>query len=112
MPPSNGVDRFEARTPDGTGENFSTYEDYDNTSNHYDMARVPVALEPLYGGLLRGAYNSKSLLSQSRVLEMGCGTGAYTELVARDVKFVFLPPPHRPPPTRFVAVCYADTTIS
>jgi hypothetical protein len=78
---------FEARSPDGTGEHFSTYEDYDSTSNHYDMARVPVAIETLYGGLLSGADNAgQSLLSQSRVLEMGCGTGSYTVLVARCVK--------------------------
>jgi hypothetical protein len=83
----NGASAYETRTPDGTGEHFSTYEDYDSTSDHYDMARVPVAIETLYGGLLSGANNSSgSLLSQSRVLEMGCGTGSYTVLVARCVK--------------------------
>jgi ubiquinone/menaquinone biosynthesis C-methylase UbiE len=55
---------------------MSRYENYTEVSKYYDETRVPIGAEILIGALapLR---NSRS---ESRLLDAGCGTGAYAEL--------------------------------
>ena len=52
---------------------MSVYEQYDETSRHYDRTRVPIGTEIILGCLARHA----GPLSGIHLLDAGCGTGAY-----------------------------------
>lgn len=56
---------------------MSSYEDYSEVSKHYDATRAPVGGEILIGVLAL----SRQSKSDFRMLDAGCGTGAYLELV-------------------------------
>ena len=60
---------------------MSTYENYSETSKHYDETRVPIGGEILIGALALSGRPSPEL----RLLDAGCGTGAYSELVLPHV---------------------------
>ena len=55
---------------------ISRYEDYSQVSKYYDETRVPTGTEILIGAL---ALLRKSR-SETRLLDAGCGTGAYAQL--------------------------------
>jgi ubiquinone/menaquinone biosynthesis C-methylase UbiE len=61
---------------------MSTYENYSETSRHYDKTRVPIGAEILIGVLAL----SKRSRSGLRLLDAGCGTGAYSELALPHVE--------------------------
>ena len=61
---------------------MSTYENYSEASRHYDKTRVPIGAEILIGVLAR-LRRSRSGLG---LLDAGCGTGAYSELVLPHVE--------------------------
>ncbi len=59
---------------------MSSFEKYDETSQHYDATRQAVGSEIILGCLAR----HEKPLGELRVLDAGCGTGAYSAaLVAR-----------------------------
>ena len=59
---------------------MSSFEKYDETSRHYDATRQAVGSEIILGCLAR----HEKPLGELRVLDAGCGTGAYSAaLVAR-----------------------------
>ena len=60
---------------------MSTYENYSETSKHYDKTRVPIGGEILIGVLAR----SRQPGSELQLLDAGCGTGTYSELVLPHV---------------------------
>ncbi len=60
---------------------MSNYENYSEASKYYDKTRVPVGVEILIG-VLAHARRSRS---EFRLLDAGCGTGAYSELVLPHV---------------------------
>ncbi|MDP6566141.1 MAG: class I SAM-dependent methyltransferase [Alphaproteobacteria bacterium] len=55
---------------------MSRYEKYSEVAQHYDRTRVPIGAEILIGALALVGQSR----SESRLLDAGCGTGAYTEL--------------------------------
>ena len=57
----------------------SKFEDYNDTSNHYDKTRVPVGVSTILNQLPNEA-------NQSMVLDAGAGTGNYTFELAKHVK--------------------------
>ena len=59
---------------------MSKFENYTSTSENYDLTRLPVGLELIFGALTCG---SRPLAEQT-VLDAGCGTGNY--LAALDAK--------------------------
>jgi SAM-dependent methyltransferase len=59
---------------------MSQFENYTSTSENYDLTRLPVGLELIFGALTCG---SRPLAEQT-VLDAGCGTGNY--LSALDAK--------------------------
>ncbi len=71
------VGRVSASVISYHGNSVSTYENYSEASKHYDKTRVPVGGEILIGVL---ALSRKSR-SEFRLLDAGCGTGAYAALV-------------------------------
>jgi ubiquinone/menaquinone biosynthesis C-methylase UbiE len=56
---------------------MSVFEKYDETSRHYDQTRVAIGGEILLGCLAR---HTKPL-HELRVLDAGCGTGAYSQAI-------------------------------
>ena len=56
---------------------MSSYENYSEVSKHYDKSRVPIGAEILIGALTL----LRRSCSHIRLLDAGCGTGAYAELV-------------------------------
>jgi len=63
---------------------MSRYTDYTEVAKHYDGTRVPVGAEILIGLLARlGASGSRV-----RLLDAGCGTGAYSELALAHVDHI------------------------
>jgi ubiquinone/menaquinone biosynthesis C-methylase UbiE len=54
---------------------MSTYEDYDRTSASYDRTRLPIGVEILVGCFAQGPKR----LAEMKVLDAGCGTGAYAQ---------------------------------
>ena len=56
---------------------MSVFEKYDETSRHYDKTRVAIGGEILLGCLARHA----KPLHELRVLDAGCGTGAYSQAI-------------------------------
>jgi ubiquinone/menaquinone biosynthesis C-methylase UbiE len=60
---------------------MSRYEDYATVSQTYDETRVPIGLEILLGCLGAAA----APLAQARLLDAGCGTGAYSRAMLPHV---------------------------
>jgi len=60
---------------------MSKYEDYATVSKAYDETRVPIGAEVLLGCLSAAAM----LLEQVRLLDAGCGTGAYSRALLPHV---------------------------
>ncbi len=60
---------------------MSEYENYDETSRHYDETRKPVGIEIILGCLI----GAEKPLSEMVVLDAGCGTGSYAIEVAKFV---------------------------
>ena len=60
---------------------MSSYEDYGKASGRYDDTRVAVGTEILLGAFAGG----RVPLSQTKLLDAGCGTGAYAAAVAKQV---------------------------
>ncbi|MHA1153407.1 MAG: class I SAM-dependent methyltransferase [Alphaproteobacteria bacterium] len=56
---------------------MSVFEKYDQTSRHYDKTRVAIGGEILLGCLARHA----KPLHELTVLDAGCGTGAYSQVI-------------------------------
>ena len=61
---------------------MSYFENYHETSQHYDLTRVPVGLEIIAKALGR----SPTTLSNQTLLDAGCGTGAYAAAFVSHVK--------------------------
>ena len=60
---------------------MSTYENYSETSKYYDKTRVPIGGEILIGVLALSSQPGSEL----RLLDAGCGTGAYSALTLPHV---------------------------
>jgi ubiquinone/menaquinone biosynthesis C-methylase UbiE len=60
---------------------MSRYENYSEVSKHYDETRVPIGAEILVGALAL----LKQARAPTRLLDAGCGTGAYAELALPHV---------------------------
>lgn len=60
---------------------MSRYENYSEASRYYDQTRVPIGGEILLGVLAL----SRQSPAEFRLLDAGCGTGAYAELVLPHV---------------------------
>lgn len=60
---------------------MSSYEDYTQTSRHYDKTRQPIGIEIIIGCLSRGP----APLSQMTVADAGCGTGSYADALLDHV---------------------------
>lgn len=60
---------------------MSSYEDYHRVSRSYDRTRRPVGLELVRDGLARCGTAPEAL----RLLDAGCGTGAYTAALAPNI---------------------------
>lgn len=61
---------------------MASYEDYDTTSANYDAHRKPLGVGVIVGALAGGGLD----LTRSRVLDAGCGTGAYLAALASHVR--------------------------
>ena len=61
---------------------MSCFENYQKTSQHYDLTRVPVGLEIIAKALDR----SQAPLANQTLLDAGCGTGAYTAAFVSRLK--------------------------
>jgi ubiquinone/menaquinone biosynthesis C-methylase UbiE len=55
---------------------MSRYENYSEVSKYYDETRVPIGARILIGALAL----LRQSRAESRLLDAGCGTGAYAEL--------------------------------
>ena len=56
---------------------MSSYEDYTQTSKHYDKTREPVGTEIIVGCFA----HAQTPLNRMVVLDAGCGTGSYSEVL-------------------------------
>ena len=63
---------------------MSDFENYYETSQHYDLTRVPVGLEIIAKALGR----SPTPLENQILLDAGCGTGAYTAAFVSSVESI------------------------
>lgn len=63
---------------------MSRYENYDRTCTNYDATRVPVGLEIILGCLAASAIPFEQL----RLLDAGCGTGAYIAALSRHIPHI------------------------
>ncbi len=63
---------------------MSTYENYSETSKSYDKTRVPIGLEIILGCMARAPIP----LARMRLLDAGCGTGAYSQAVLPHVAHI------------------------
>lgn len=63
---------------------MSTYENYSETSKSYDRTRVPIGVEIILGCLARAPIP----LASVKLLDAGCGTGAYSEAVLPHVAHI------------------------
>lgn len=63
---------------------MSSYEDYGRVSQSYDQTRRPVGLALVRAGLERCGTPFQAL----KLLDAGCGTGAYTAALADDVPHI------------------------
>jgi len=60
---------------------LSSYEQYDQTSAHYDLTRWPVGIEVIVGCLAQG----RTPLVAQTVLDAGCGTANYSAALLEHV---------------------------
>ncbi len=60
---------------------MSSYEQYDQTSAHYDLTRWPAGVEIIVGCLAQGG----TPLAAQTVLDAGCGTANYSAALLDDV---------------------------
>lgn len=60
---------------------MSTYEDYDRAAVDYDQSRVAVGADAVLGAAVAAGIE----LGSARVLDAGCGTGAYSQAIAAHV---------------------------
>lgn len=63
---------------------MSSYDDYGRVSRSYDRTRRPVGLELVREGLARCGTGLESL----KLVDAGCGTGAYTEALGTDIHHI------------------------
>ena len=63
---------------------MSTYENYSETSKSYDKTRVPIGVEIILGYLARAPIP----LARMKLLDAGCGTGAYSQAVLPHVAHI------------------------
>ncbi len=63
---------------------MSTYENYSETSKSYDKTRVPIGVEIILGCLARAPIP----LARMKLLDAGCGTGAYSQAVLPHVAHI------------------------
>ena len=63
---------------------MSTYENYNETSKSYDKTRVPIGVEIILGCLAR----APTPLATVKLLDAGCGTGAYSQAVLPHVAHI------------------------
>jgi ubiquinone/menaquinone biosynthesis C-methylase UbiE len=63
---------------------MSTYENYSETSKSYDKTRVPIGVEIILGCLARAPLP----LARMKLLDAGCGTGAYSRAVLPHVAHI------------------------
>jgi ubiquinone/menaquinone biosynthesis C-methylase UbiE len=61
---------------------MSQFENYTSTSQHYDLTRRPIGMQLILGALACGSRP----LNQQTVLDAGCGTGNYVNVLASYVK--------------------------
>lgn len=69
---------------DNGGAIISKYEDYATVSKAYDETRVPIGTEILLGCLSAAG----APLEQARLLDAGCGTGAYSQALLPHVAHI------------------------
>lgn len=60
---------------------MSSYEDYDRVSRSYDRTRHPIGLTLVREGLQRCG----TLLGEMKLVDAGCGSGAYTAALSDDI---------------------------
>ena len=63
---------------------MSTYEDYGSASCHYDKTRIPIGSDILTGCLSR----CETALEAIRLLDAGCGTGSYSQVLIDRVAHI------------------------
>jgi ubiquinone/menaquinone biosynthesis C-methylase UbiE len=63
---------------------MSTYENYSETSKSYDKTRVPIGVEIILGCLARAPIP----LARTKLLDAGCGTGAYSQALLPHVAHI------------------------
>ena len=63
---------------------MSTYENYSQTSKSYDKTRVPIGIEIILGCLAL----APTPLARVKLLDAGCGTGAYSQAVLPHVAHI------------------------
>jgi len=61
--------------------NYNSYEDYNTTSKSYDTIRRPVALKQIFDILEKVSNNLGKPVSELTLLDAGCGTGNYIEVM-------------------------------
>lgn len=61
---------------------MSSYEDYNRVSRSYDQTRKPIGLSIVLDGLARSGIALEAL----KLIDAGCGTGAYTEALNERIK--------------------------
>ena len=66
---------------------MSSYENYSEVSKYYDETRVPIGARILIGALALLRHTR----AESRLLDAGCGTGAYAELALPYVDIISTP---------------------
>lgn len=62
-------------------ENVSSYENYTETSRNYDKTRKPIGTEIIVGCMAQTLVP----LNRAVVLDAGCGTGSYSQVLLRQV---------------------------
>ena len=60
---------------------MSTFERYDSVSTNFDKMRVPIGVKVIVGGLI----TCGTPLARMRLLDAGCGTGAYASALINHV---------------------------